>query len=177
MKSKMHHRRSTKAMTGCCNDAEPHKVMQKPKNPIQYAAEEQILLIEQDRNYVAEIKFRSQCAIASLMANRATVHEINVIATAHNMVCGIASIMKLSKAADQQINDLLERSSLAFKDLWLRSSNLLDPSTKLLELTTLNELTDKLDELLKVVTVRQFELGVTHYATHSKEKPRIVEIS
>jgi len=164
MKSKMHHRR-------------PNKAMQKPKNPIQYAAEEQILLIEQDRNYVAEIKFRSQCVIASLMANRATRHEINAIATAHNMVCGMASVMKLSKAADQQLNDLLERSSLAFKDLWLRSSNLLDPSTKLLELTTLNELTDKLNELLKVVTVRQFELGVTHYATHSKEKPRIVEIS
>ena len=174
MKSKMHHRRPTKAMTGCCNDAEPHKAMQKPKNPIQYAAEDQILLIEHDRNYVTEIKFRNQCAIASLMANRATRHEINVISTAHNMVCGMASIMKLSKAADQQLNDLLERSSLAFKDVWLRASNLVNPTTEELELSTLNELTDTLDELLRVVSVRQFELGVKHCITHSKNNLRIV---
>lgn len=174
MKSKMHHRRPTKAMTGCCNDAEPHKAMQKPNNPIQYAAEDQILLIEHDRNYVTEIKFRSQCAIASLMANRATRHEINVIATAHKMVCGMASIMKFSKAADQQINDLLERSSLAFKDVWLRASNLVNPTTEELELSTLNELTDTLDELLRVVSVRQFELGVKHCITHSKNNLRIV---
>ena len=142
---------------------------------MQYAAEEQILLIDHDRNYVAEIKFRSQCAITSLMSNRATRHEINIMANAHNMVCGMASAMKLSKKADQQLTSLLERSALAFKDLWLRSSNLLDPITKSLELTTLIELTDKLDELLKVVTVRQFELGLTLYGTYSKEKPRIFE--
>lgn len=164
-------------MTRCSNHAELQQAMQKPKNPMQYAAEEQILLIDNDRNYVAEIKFRNQCAITSLVANRATRHEINIMATAHNMVSGIASTMNLSKRADQQLKSLLERSSLAFKDLWLRSSNLLDPSSKALELTALNELTDKLDELLKVVTVRQFELGMTHYATHCQDKPRKVEIA
>lgn len=155
-------------MAGNKKPAKAYKPKQRFQNPMLYATENQMLLIEYDRNYVTEIKIRNHSAMTSLLMGKAVRHEIDVIAAAYNMVFGITHVMKLPANMNQFYVALLERSALAFKDLCLRANNLGKPIAKAMEIGTLNALMEALDDLLGVVSVRQFEQGVQHAITNSK---------
>ena len=120
MNSELHHRRSFHTKIGSNTTTISLTNKQRLKNPKQYAAEAQILPIEYNRAYVTEIKIRNHSATTALMAGQATRHKIEASATAHNMVCGMVSIMEFSKDENQQLKALLERSSLPLKDLYLK---------------------------------------------------------
>lgn len=162
-------------MAGNKKPTKAYKPKQRFQNPLQYATENQMLLIDYDRNYVTEIKIRHHSAMTALLAGQASKHDVDVIAAGYNMVCGMASIMKFPKEVDLQFKDLLARASLAFKDLCLRANKIGKPIAKAIELNTLNELTDTLDELLGVVSVRQFEQGVKYALTQGRRNPKAKE--
>ena len=141
-------------------------------NPIQYAAENQMLLVDYNRNYVMEIKIRNHSAMTSLLMGTATRHEVDVIAAAYNMVFGIAHALDLPETVKAVYGDILDRAVLAFKELCLRANKLGKPIAKAAEISTLNELIATLDDLLEVVSVRQFELSVKHAISNSKKATR-----
>lgn len=155
-------------MAGNKKPTKAYKPKPKFQNPMLYATENQMALIEYDRNYVMEIKIRNHSAMESLLMGKATRHEVDTIAAAYNMVFGITNVMKFPNEVSQVFKDVLDRSVLAFKDLCLRANNLGKPIAKALEIATLNELIDVLDELLGVVSVRQFEMGVKHAISNSR---------
>ncbi len=155
-------------MAGNKKPKKAYKPKQRFQNPILYATENQMLLIEYDRNYVAEIKIRNHSAMTSLLMGNAVRQEIDTIAAAYNMVFGITHAMKLPVDTNQFYTALLERAALAFKDLCLRANKLGKPIAKAAEIGTLNTLIEALDDLLGVVSVRQFELGVKHAINNSK---------
>lgn len=139
---------------------------------MQYVAENQMALVDYDKNYVTEAKIRNHSAMNSLLMGQATRHEVDVIAAAYNMVYGLSHVLDVPAPTMAIYQDLLDRSSMAFKELCLRANKLGKPIAKAMEIATLNEMIDALDDLLDVVSVRQFELGVKYAIGHSKKASR-----
>jgi hypothetical protein len=132
----------------------------KPKpvlvNPLGYVMESATPLIEHE-TYVVDWQLRSNSAFEKLLKGIADKKDINTLVAARNITEGL---MVTLKGADT--DGTLARSAVALIDLCDRGNAGKSLVMKAQELQAMRDMMQLHDELLEVVTVRQFERALEY---------------
>jgi len=132
----------------------------KPKpvlaNPLGYVMESATPLIEHE-SYVVDWQLRNNSAFEKLLKGIADKKDINTLVAARNITEGL---MVTLKGADA--DGTLARSAVALIDLCDRGNAGKSLVMKAEELQAMRDMMQLHDELLEVVTVRQFERALEY---------------
>jgi hypothetical protein len=132
----------------------------KPKpvlvNPLGYVMESATPLIEHE-TYVVDWQLRSNSAFEKLLKGLADKKDINTLVAARNITEGL---MVTLKGADA--DGTLARSAVALIELCDRGNAGKSLVMKAQELQAMRDMMQLHDELLEVVTVRQFERALEY---------------
>jgi hypothetical protein len=131
----------------------PKPVLQ---NPLGYVMESATPLIEHE-TYVVDWQLRNNSAFEKLLKGIADKKDINTLVAARNITEGL---MVTLKGADA--DGTLARSAVALIDLCDRGNAGKSLVMKAQELQAMRDMMQLHDELLEVVTVRQFERALEY---------------
>ena len=126
-------------------------------NATQIAVDNGKLLREYDPPYVNRIKLRDHSALTSLIQGVATQKEMGMLGASFNLSLSIWKVLKIKGEAAQWMFETLARSGAAYSDLCKRGNELGRIVVKAPEMQAMNDLIELSDNLLEIVTVRQFE--------------------
>lgn len=145
------------------NNKKPRK-QYKPKarmvNTHEYVFDNRKLLSEYDPGYITNIQIRAHSALTVLIQGKALPVDMDVIAASYNIVLGLCRVVALPEPAHSSFNRVLRNAVSAIKDLCERGKTLGRLTARANELTALNDLIALHDQVLNIVTVKQFEAGM-----------------
>lgn len=145
------------------NNKKPRK-QYKPKarmvNPHDYVFDNRKTLSEYDPGYITNIQIRAHSAMTVLIQGKALPVDMDVIAASYNIALGLCRVIKHPDDAHIAFNRTLNKALAAFKELCIRGKSLGRITAKSTEITALNDLINLHDQLLNVVTVKEFEAGM-----------------
>ncbi len=132
----------------------------KPKpilqNPLGYVVESATPLIEHD-TYVVDWQLKNNSAFEKLLKGLADKKDINTLVAARNITEGLMVTLK-----GTDTDGTLARSAVALIDLCNRGNEGKSLVMKAEELQAMRDMMQLHDELLEVVTVRQFERALEY---------------
>lgn len=151
----------------------------KPKgrwlSPMAYVKESMSLLCEFDPDYVLKIKLKDHSAMTAVQQGTATKRDMDNISATFNLVFGMRRTLDLPDEADWEFGRTLHHANLAFKAVCSRANELGRVVCKADELQAFNDLIDLNDNLLDVVTVKQWGDALLFAKNHAKStKPSLV---
>ena len=151
----------------------------KPKarwlNPMEYVKESMSLLCEFDPDYVLKIKLKDHSAMTAVQQGTATKRDMDNIAATYNLVFGMRRTLDLPDEAYWEFGRTLHHANLAFKAVCSRANEIGRVVCKADELQAFNDLIELNDNLLDVVTVKQWGEALQFAKNHAKSsKPSLV---
>ena len=151
----------------------------KPKsiwlNPMDFVKENLALLAEFDPDYVLKIKLKDHSAMTAVQQGTATKRDMDNISATFNLVFGMRETLGLPEDAYWEFGRTLHHANLAFKAVCSRANEINRVVCKADELQAFNELIELNDNLLDVVTVKQWGEALQFAKNHAKSnKPSLV---
>lgn len=157
------------------NTKKPRK-QYKPKhrmlNPHDYVLANRKTLVEYDPGYITDIQIRAHSAMTVLIQGKALPVDMDVLAATYNIVLGLCRVIKLEEPAHSSFNRVLRNALIAIRDLCERGKALKRITAKAHEISALNDLISLHDQLLNVVTVKQFEAGMQIALADANSNPK-----
>lgn len=151
----------------------------KPKdrwlNPLTYVKNNLSLLSEFDPDYVLKIKLKDHSAMTAVQQGTATKRDMDNISATFNLVFGMRKTLDLPEEADYEFGRTLYHANLAFKAVCSRANKMGRVVCKANELQAFNDLIELNDNLLDVVTVKQWGEALQFAKNHARSsKPSLV---
>ena len=165
------------------NNKKPRK-QYKPKakmlNPHDYVLDNLKTLSEYDPGYITNIQIRAHSALTVLIQGKALPVDMDVLAASYNIVLGLCHVVALPEPAKSSFNRVLRGALNTIQALCDRGKTLGRITVRAEEITALNDLINLHDQILNVVTVKQFEAGMKIAladvkSTHPKGKYHEIE--
>jgi hypothetical protein len=132
----------------------------KPKpilaNPIGYLIESVTPLAEHD-NYLLNWQLKNNSAFEKLLKGQADKHDMNTLLAARNITEALIVTLK-----GHDIDGTLARSAVALIDICARANAGKALAMKAPEIQAMRDMMGLHDELLEVVTVKQFEIALAY---------------
>jgi hypothetical protein len=132
----------------------------KPKpilaNPIGYLIESVTPLAEHD-NYLLNWQLKNNSAFEKLLKGQADKHDMNTLMAARNITEALIVTLK-----GNDIDGTLARSAVALIDICARANAGKALAMKAPEIQAMRDMMGLHDELLEVVTVKQFEIALAY---------------
>lgn len=145
------------------NSKKPRKKY-KPKaqmlNPHDYVLNNRKTLSEFDPGYITNIQIRAHSAMDVLIQGKAQVVDMDVLAASYNITLGMTRVINPQGDIRSSFNRILHGGLISIQSLCDRGKKLGRITAKSTEIAALNELIGLHDEVLNVVTVKQFEAGM-----------------
>ena len=144
----------------------------KPKdrwlNPLEFVKENLSLLAEFDPDYVLKIKLKDHSAMVAVQQGTATKRDMDNIAATYNLVFGMRRTLGLPDDVYKEFGRTLYHANLAFKPVCARANEIGRVVCKADELQAFIDLIELNDNLLDVVTVKQWGEALWYAKNHAR---------
>lgn len=144
-------------------------------SPIEFVKENLSLLCEFDPSYVLQIKLKDHSAMVAVQQGTATKRDMDNISATFNIVFGLRKTLGLPDDVYKEFGRTLHNANVAFKAVCSRANEINRVVCKADELKAFNDLIELNDNLLDVVTVKQWGEALSFAKNHAiNSKPNLV---
>jgi uncharacterized protein (UPF0179 family) len=126
-------------------------------NPLGYAVESMRLLADEHGSYLLDWRLKNNLAFAALLKGQANKKDLDTLVAARNLVEGLVVTLN-----GTDIDGTLARSACALIEICDRANAGKGTAMRAPEIQAMRDLMELHDDLLAVVTVKQFEVAVTY---------------
>lgn len=145
----------------------------KPKDrwlsPMAYVKENLSLLCEFDPQYVIDLKIKDHSAMTAVIRGEATRKDMDIISATFNIVFGSWKTLNPPEPGATEFATVLAMANLAFRSTCTRANEIGRVVCKAEEIQAFNDLIDLHDNLLDVLTVKQWGEALAYAKNHAKK--------
>ena len=155
-------------MAGNKKPRKPYRPKDQWVSPMQFVKENLSLLCEFDPDYVLRIRLLDHSAMTAIQRGTATKRDMDNISATYNLIFGMWKTLPMPPEAEADFARVIYHANEAFRAVCARANETRRVVCRAEELQALNNLIDLNDNLLDVVTVKQWYTALQHAKSTAK---------